>query len=477
MPLTQEQLDELSAAMQLLATSGDGVRMAALSVDNVLSQLAGEPSPPPEPEPEPEPEPFGSILLGNQLLDGRSVSGQVRIEWVPAGGTPDVERVEWAIDAPDFESDPRIEMFAPYTLGPSPAEVWDSTTVENGAHTVFARVTAGGEARVQSATFAVNNEDSEPAPDPDPLPEPQPKDLTDVGDLTLDSPDQLAERLHVHGTLRLRAAGARVRDCLVEHGTHRVGIDVQGSRGFSLETVEVRSLAPGRDLDNPDANLNVRVNGSPDGVITHIRCVRGASGIYFVNSPGSVVDTYEMHDPRGGFPRGQVIQWDKSGDFVLRNFSGEADQDVAWTEDLVNVYDVRSSGGLIENGYLSGCNSPSGWGIIAEDARGIVVRQVDSVGNPSNFIGSGSGEIDFEDCRIWGIGGACIGLAGRPRHTSNCLQIGAQHSATARFRRLLYWNTPPNFSWEASAATLVVEDAVEGQFTPKSPLRLAFPWE
>ncbi len=108
-----------------------------------------------------------------------------------------------------------------------------------------------------------------------------------------------------------------------------------------------------------------------------MRLTRGSSGIYLVECPDSQLSFLEGHDFRGPFPRGQLVQWDKSNNGLLADFP-VINPPGSWPEDNVNIY--QSSNVTVRRGFIDGNNSPSGVGVIFDGGPSTgLVEDVDAV--------------------------------------------------------------------------------------------------
>jgi len=213
---------------------------------------------------------------------------------------------------------------------------------------------------------------------------PPPCELTPSGPIVVDADDQVIEDLHI---VSARGAaitieghpGVTIRNVWIEHaGGPGISIGA-GSTDVRIENVAIEHTGAPAQGENPsDELVNIECYGSERPTITNARLVRGSSGVYLVECPDAMLSVLEGHDFRGPFPRGQLVQFDKSSGSVLEDFSVINPQDSSWPEDNVNVY--QSVDVEIRRGLVDGNNSPSGVGVIfdGDEALG-VVEDVDAI--------------------------------------------------------------------------------------------------
>ena len=109
-----------------------------------------------------------------------------------------------------------------------------------------------------------------------------------------------------------------------------------------------------------------------------------------------------MHDARGPEPRGQNVQFNRSPNSILEDFSGE-NGSTSWTEDNVSVF--RSDRCVIRRGLVSYNNSPTGDGIMIEGGFDCLVEDVDALQQGNGAFAAvpdgiaGSGGCSFLRCR------------------------------------------------------------------------------
>ncbi|TXP93476.1 hemolysin, partial [Escherichia coli] len=145
-----------------------------------------------------------------------------------------------------------------------------------------------------------------------------------------------------------------------------VGVSVIGADGVRIENSEIINAgAPASGPETDTGQNNIDVDRGTNLTVTGTTLREGSSGIYLLNSPGAALSGIEGYDFHGPFPRGQLVQFDKSPDSTLDTFYVKNNPDVAWTEDNISVY--QSANVTISNGVIDGNNSPSGVGVMFEE--------------------------------------------------------------------------------------------------------------
>lgn len=304
--------------------------------------------------------------------------------------------------------------------------------------------------------------------------------LLPSGPVSSSAAGEVIENLHITSTsgtaLSIVHDDVVVRNVWVEHASGP-GIDVNGARGVRIASVVVEHTGAPASGQNPSSGLsNIQAYQARALVVDGARLVRGSSGIYLIESPGSELRNIEGHDFRGPFPRGQVVQWDKSDDGLLDGFS-VINPPGSWPEDSVNVY--QSSNVTIRNGLIDGNNSPTGVGVIFDGgtASGLV-EDVDALrmGNGcfSNYDGAEGTVFRRTRCRD----NICEGQDGRNPPTSNALMwAGREGLATLRIEDSTYFNAcnPGNVVWPEESFELI--EIQQADFIPRAPVELTLCWE
>lgn len=254
------------------------------------------------------------------------------------------------------------------------------------------------------------------------------------------------------------------------------GISIVNANDVVIEDVSVEHTGAPDSGENPSDELNnIECYASERPTITRARLTRGSSGVYLVECPSSALSFLEGHDFRGPFPRGQLVQWDKSDDGALADFS-VINPAGSWPEDNVNVY--QSTNVEIRRGFIDGNNSPSGVGVIFDGGFSTgLVEDVDAVhmGNGCFSDYAGGAGVIFRRTRC--RDNICTDQ-GRGVPLSNALMwCGHTMHTDLRIEESMYFNAcnPGNIVWPDDSFELI--EMEEATFTPRAPLDLDFCWE
>lgn len=172
-------------------------------------------------------------------------------------------------------------------------------------------------------------------------------------------------------------ANVVIRDVWIEHAGGP-GIQLSGADDAVIDHVAIEHTGAPPSGENPtDELINLSCYDSARLQATELRLVRGSSGAYLLECPDATLSRIEGHDFRGPFPRGQLVQLDKSDNAIIEDFS-VVNPPESWPEDNVNVY--QSTGVQIRRGLVDGNNSPSGVGVIFDGDLALgVVEDVDAI--------------------------------------------------------------------------------------------------
>ncbi len=157
------------------ATDGDGLSDTA-DVTVTVREVPDAPEPPPTP-PAPS-SPYDLVFStvkdrsGAEDLQDAVLSGD---SFVFTRGTDGVRQVQFYLDDPEAAGRPaRTERVADHDFAGTAGRVanaWDTSTLEDGEHTITARVTASdGSVTLITESFLIDNVPDAPAPEPEPAP-------------------------------------------------------------------------------------------------------------------------------------------------------------------------------------------------------------------------------------------------------------------------------------------------------------------
>ncbi|GJD77694.1 right-handed parallel beta-helix repeat-containing protein [Methylobacterium gregans] len=177
------------------------------------------------------------------------------------------------------------------------------------------------------------------------------------------------------------------------------GIDAVGAQNLTIDGVElINAGAPASGPNSDPEQYGIGLFESPGASVSHVTVRDASTGLYLQDSPNATLQGIEGYNMRGPFPRGQLVQLNRSDNSSLTDFYSYNDLETSWTEDNVNI---GSSNVTVANGLIDGNNSPSGVGVIIEGGTGVHVSNVDTVrmGNGA-FSDYGSGNT-FDDVRAF----------------------------------------------------------------------------
>jgi hypothetical protein len=305
--------------------------------------------------------------------------------------------------------------------------------------------------------------------------------LAESGPIVVTEDDQVIENLHIVSTRGPAITveghpGVTIRNVWIEHaGGPGIAIGA-GSDDVHIENVAIEHTGAPAQGENPSDGLNnIECYGSARPTITNARLVRGSSGAYLVECPDATLSFLEGHDFRGPFPRGQLVQFDKSSGAVLEDFSVVNPQDTSWPEDNVNVY--QSVDVEIRRGMIDGNNSPSGVGVIFDGDLALgVVEDVDAIrmGNGcfSDYAGSDGVVFRRTRCRE----NICEDQ-GRGPPLSNALMWAGHPGYTMIRLEDSHWfaSCNGNLVWPDESFAVIELDELD--FTMRDPVDVQLCWE
>lgn len=166
-----------------------------------------------------------------------------------------------------------------------------------------------------------------------------------------------------------------------------VKINVALNRGIALNRANLAKIQNVRiyaynDITgiraNPSANMtSINIESSNGVRIDGARLIGGSSGVYLVDSPNAYLTRIHGVNMKGPFPRGQLVQFNRSDKGVLEDFSVINDRYNSYPEDNISVF--QSKGVRIKRGMIDGNNSQSGVGVMIEQSFDAQVVDVDAV--------------------------------------------------------------------------------------------------
>jgi hypothetical protein len=252
--------------------------------------------------------------------------------------------------------------------------------------------------------------------------------------------------------------------------------------GLVLQALEIDHVgAPASGIGPNQYCNNVNLEHCPGAIVTRVKASRGSSNIYAEDSESAHLSFLELHDARGPTPRGQNVQFNRSPDSILEDFSAE-NGPTSWTEDNVSLF--RSDRCVVLRGLVSYNNSPTGDGIMIEGSFDCLVEDVDALEQGNGAFAAvpegdaHSGGCTFLRCRTAQSYNAV--RDGREAPSSNGLSIYTSISAGARKHTVTdchYYAlaNPKNLIWDLSAVNAGWSFTPRA-FAPRTPIRLTFGW-
>lgn len=318
-------------------------------------------------------------------------------------------------------------------------------------------------------------------PNPPPAtPSPPTIMLTDSGPITVARDDQVIENVRInasngHGITVINKRNVVIRNCLIQH-RNGAGIFFRNSPGIRIENCHIIHTGAPASGPNPSETLN-NITGeiSPGAVIDNVRLEKGSSGIYLTDSPNAVLTRVEGRDFRGPFPRGQLVQFSRSHNSRLENFSSINGRE-SWVEDNLSAW--RSSNVVFRNGYLEGNNSPSGVGVMFEQddgaSSGGLVEDVHLIKMGNGAVSAYPGRnVIFRNI---GVRDNICTDQGRGTPLSGGLSFsGSPSSSNLRVENSRYFNLCHIVLWDRQAFSFV--ELKQENFALKTPFKARFGWE
>jgi hypothetical protein len=272
-----------------------------------------------------------------------------------------------------------------------------------------------------------------------------------------------------------------VLNCRIRHARGH-GVHAAGAAGLVLRALEIDHVgAPPSGVGPSQNRNNVNVENSPRTTVTRVKASRGSSNIYAESSEGIRMSFLELHDTRGPAPRGQNVQFNRSPNSILEDFSAE-NGPTSWTEDNVSVF--RSDRCIVRRGLLSYNNSPTGDGVMIEGSFDCCVEDIDAIQQGNGAFAAvpvgkaGCGGCTFRRCRTRetyntnrdnraapssnGLSIYTLISAGAQKHTI----IDCHHDALANPNNLIWDGRAVNAGWSFTRQA----------FAPRIPIRLTFGW-
>ena len=197
--------------------------------------------------------------------------------------------------------------------------------------------------------------------------------LSPSGPIVVSQNNQVIQHLYIRSLQGLPAITVKgftdvvISNVLIEHSELGPGISFSNADGLMITNVSISLVTKIKTGPLPTTNA-VSIAGQATNRlrIDHVRASGGSSGIYLLACAAAHLTFIEGHNMRGPFPRGQCVQFDKSSNSILEDFScvNDIGQNVSYTEDNLSVY--QSDNVTLRRGLIDGNNSPTGDGVMVE---------------------------------------------------------------------------------------------------------------
>lgn len=265
--------------------------------------------------------------------------------------------------------------------------------------------------------------------------------------------------------------GVTLRNLTIFH-QGGAGIELLDAQGVTIENVDIYNTgAPSRGKANTAAEISILCQGSRNLTVRNVRLQRGSSGLYLLECPRSRLTGIEGRDFRGPFPRGQLVQWDKSVGGILSDFSALNSVQRSWPEDIVNIYQSRNI--AVARGVVDGNNSVSGDGVIVDEgSHDVTITDVDALRQMNGcFAVYGGGGYNVTMTRTRCSDTICRSARGRPLSNSLAWAVDPASRGGIRIVRGRYSNlcNPTNLLYDDAQVEVADIRPVRGQ-----PLRTPF---
>ena len=268
---------------------------------------------------------------------------------------------------------------------------------------------------------------------------------------------QIIENLDLHvasgNAITVTNDNVIIRNCRIYY-QDGAGISLSGASNVTIENCEIINSSPptGNGGETSDDLNNIDAYASPNLTVDHVTLRDGSSGMYLLESPGAMISNVEGYNFHGPFPRGQFVQFDKSGNSTLTNFYVYNDPAHSHPEDNVSVY--YSPNVTISNGLIDGNNSTAGVGVMFEgNSSGGKVSHVDAVHMGNGAFSSYSPNVTFDFTRSFDN---IATDQGRGLPSSNALIWNVSNTGISiSHSTYTHPGNPNNIVWDVNKAVLV----------------------
>jgi hypothetical protein len=249
------------------------------------------------------------------------------------------------------------------------------------------------------------------------------------------------------------------------------GVDLRDCPGTTIEDC-VFSVPDAPKAGPLERETNaVSILRSPDCTVRKIYLRDCSTGVYATDSPRLRVEHVTGENQRGPFPRGMLVQFNRSAGSTLEDFFARNDIGVAHTEDNVSIF--FSDDCVIRRGCIDGNNSPTGVCVMFQDSHNGLCEDVDAVRFSNGAFSAYPGRnVAFSRCR------ARDSYRPTPRgepQSKSLIFAASPGSADVRVRDCAYFAhvNPHNLLWDRRFFTTV--ELSEIDFTPRGASEVLLP--
>ncbi|HEU5276432.1 MAG TPA: right-handed parallel beta-helix repeat-containing protein [Xanthobacteraceae bacterium] len=263
-----------------------------------------------------------------------------------------------------------------------------------------------------------------------------------------------------------------LRDCRIHYADGN-GVSISDASHVTIENCEIIDTAPPSGINQgTNENDDIVAQNAPNLTVQDTTVRDGSTGLYLLDSPGATISHVDGYDFHGPFPRGQFVQFDKSGNSTLTDFYAFNDPAHSSPEDIVSVY--ASPNTTISNGVIDGNNSQDGVGVMFENgSTGGRVTNVDAIHQANGAFSSYDSNVVFDHTRSFDN---IATDQGRGLPSSNAL-IWNVSSPGVSIESSTYTHPadPGNIVWDASKA-VVADVHQDPSATPMAHVTNQFDW-
>jgi parallel beta helix pectate lyase-like protein len=251
------------------------------------------------------------------------------------------------------------------------------------------------------------------------------------------------------------------------------GVSISDASHVTIQNCEIIDTSPPSGINQgTNENDDIVAQNAANLTVQNTTVRDGSTGLYLLDSPGATISHVDGYDFHGPYPRGQFVQFDKSGNSTLTDFYAFNDPAHSSPEDVVSVY--ASPNTTVSNGVIDGNNSQDGVGVMFENgSTGGRVTNVDAIHQANGAFSSYDSNVVFDHTRSFDN---IATDQGRGLPSSNAL-IWNVSSGGVSIENSTYTHPadPGNIVWDASKA-VVADVHQDPSATPMAHITNQFDW-